>query len=202
MLIILCIIVAGGFLSEKFLLDWQQAWAVLAGLLGASYFFTLIGGKVIPLDPIRLFTPLLPVILTAAIAVLYFRQIKVPQEQTIAIILVVLLIATQIAAIPPQLVKNDQTDMVYGESHYTPSEFAIGNWVTTYGEEEVIAEQPLLWHASDYSSIVERGVTNECRGYSIEREHYAGTKQWIRPPEQEVIYNSGGISVGGCPSTI
>lgn len=196
---ILASITAGGVLSRKNISDWELSWAVLSGLFAIAYLGAILGGEKVPLSGSRFLVILIPFLLSISIVFVTEKKFSVPKAKTVAVVLVVGLVITQLAAIEPYRINTNPSQMVYPEAHYTSSEYATADWMIEYGGgQQIVDEQPHLWAARGYSNQSTLAASSVCRGYSVEREEYLGIDQWSRPPDQSVIYSGGGITIGNC----
>ncbi|QIB75516.1 hypothetical protein G3I44_15155 [Halogeometricum borinquense] len=197
--LILSLIIIWGVQAETKLRDWQLSWGAIAGIFAISYIGTLVLGKFTPLSAGRFLWVMFPFLLGSSISIISLEQVSIPSREISTIVLVVLLVGTQFAAFHPHHIDTNPSTMVYGESHYTSSEFATADWMKKYGKNQrVVDEQPRLWKSSYYTNATHRADSKSCVGYAVEREIHVGIDPWDRPPSQNVIYSGGNISLGKC----
>ncbi|MFC6722997.1 hypothetical protein ACFQE1_01040 [Halobium palmae] len=186
-------------LSRTKLADWEQSWAVLAGIFSIGFLGSVIGGETVPLAGGRFLIIMIPLLISVSVTVVVLNRVSIPRSRVVIVILVLGLITTQLAAIEPYRIDTNPSQMIHPEAHYTSSEYSTTNWMTEYGRGQlIIDEQPHLWEIGYNGDSSGPSGLSYCQGYSVERDNYLGIDQWARPPNQEVIYSAGGISIGRC----
>jgi|AntRauMinimDraft_3_1070383.scaffolds.fasta_scaffold00833_1 hypothetical protein len=196
---VMSIITAAGVLSKDKIADWELSWAVLSGIFAVGFIGTTIAGKIIPLSAGRFLGILIPLLVSITVTMLVLKRVSIPRERIVAMILVLALIITQLAAVPIYRIDTNPSQMVHPEAHYTSSEYATTDWIKEHGEGQLIVdEQPHLWHANNYRNVTTHAESSDCAGYSVERDNYLGIDQWTRPPDHSVLYSAEGITISQC----
>ncbi|MFB6185804.1 MAG: hypothetical protein ABEI86_02915, partial [Halobacteriaceae archaeon] len=152
LLALFSVICAYGVLSKNALHKWTYGWIGFAGIVMIFYAAILMVGRVIALDPIRLYIIITFTLIPAALNVLesmgYTERSTSEWKQIIPAVLVSLFVVTQLAAIPPHVLYSNPSETTpYMEGHYTPAQFEAADWVmghtdgTVYGYEAGFWEQ-------------------------------------------------------------
>lgn len=196
---ILACINAYGVLSKKRLSSWAYVWIIYAGMIGCIYSVFLIVGRFVALDPIRFLIVLIPTILAPALAIIGAKiDSTAPQYMKgVSVLIVLSLIITQLAAIPPHVVFSDPSQTEFGEGHYTPAQFSASSWVAEYEEDRgVLAYEHGLWIAKGTENVSNSFVwqcTNQLRVWRAE-----GFRNY--PAREDVLYSAGNIAISKCKS--
>ena len=190
-----------GLLSRYRAEPWEAGWTVFAGIVSVLYVGTIVGGRVIHLDPIRLLLFLVAALVPPALTVIV--RSKRPKFVTcwprypIAAVIVCVFIVTQIAAVPPHVLYSDPSNTTLEEGHYTPTQFAASSWAGTHADAAVVGYEQGLWIAGGAGfRDVSRGG-DECdstlRVWRIETEREPSA-------EESMIYDGGDVAFTTCSS--
>ncbi|WP_152420803.1 hypothetical protein [Haloarcula japonica] len=169
---------------------WEVGWFVFVGILGVLYASTLVLGRVLPLDPIRLLIFIVPLLGAVAIS-------KLPQDQasrhTIGVILIaVLLIIPNLASIPPNLLITDISHKPpIGEGHYTAQQWSASEWASTYDRRIIRVHEKGLWSATGNTYSVRRDICSNTT--FVERDGLS-----IKDSPLNKIYTTGGVRLNRC----
>lgn len=194
------VITAVGVLSKGKTADWEFAWAALSGIFAVGFLVTTIAGKIVPLSAGRYLGFMILLLASVTVVMLVNKRVAVPRPETVATILIIALIVTQLALVPAYRIDTNPSQMVYPEAHYTSSEYATANWMKTHGQGQLVAdEHPRFWSfTSQYDNVSRLSGAPSCKAYSVHRTDYLGIDQWIRPAGHEVYYSAGNITIGSC----
>ncbi|MFY4814167.1 hypothetical protein ACOJIV_15910 [Haloarcula sp. AONF1] len=185
-------ITAAGFFSRQYRFSNREVLLTVAsGVLALIYaVFQFVGG-VVNIDPIRLLIVLLPLLtaITCQILLNYDTEIISPRLQSIVpAVIVIILIITQIAAIPPTVLYTDPGETAIGDDHYTESQFSASSWAGRYLSSPVYAYEAGLWLSepnNEYRSILSE--TEERSGVTVWRDGVSKKRINV----ESVIYDVG-----------
>jgi hypothetical protein len=125
---------------------------VFGGILALGYGYSVAFGPIIPLDPSRYLIYMTGLLLVPAGYALRDVNFSVSGSSLFAVI-VVLVVLTQLALVPPGVMYSSQAHTTVDEDHYSPSQFAASDWVSAYGGDRVVGWERGLWTANGISSI-------------------------------------------------
>lgn len=161
-------VTALGFLTRYDTAYWEFGWTMAAGLFAMLYFVSIVGGRVVPLGPIRILLFLIATITPPTLSVVSRFQPPtrllgrlsrvIPSRRDTAVgrgiiilILVSTLILTQVAAIDPHILYTNPDETVITEGHHTSAQFGASQWTEQYYSGAVIGIERSLWVAHDNS---------------------------------------------------
>lgn len=196
------------FFSKRRLSTWEYTGLVFGGLIGFVYTFTLVVGRIVPLDPIRLFIFFAPIIFSVAIGFLLGKKVSGFFKthwigpSNFAIILIATFAITQVAFLPPHIMYSSPDEPTISEGHYTPAQHHASEWVAMYYQGEVVGWEPGLWVASGHANFTAFGHENFTR-YSDIEEDCDGIFVWrfeapdtgVSGKTSQTIYSAGNISL-------
>ncbi|WP_148415063.1 hypothetical protein [Haloferax sp. KTX1] len=192
-------ITAAGVLSKGKTADWELAWAVPSGIFAIGFIGTTVAGKIVPLSAGRFLGFMILFLVPVTVVMIVNKRVTVPQPKTVAAVLVMTLIITQLSLVPAYRIDTNPSQMVYPEAHYTSSEYATVDWMKMYGEETVVVDQhPRFWTANQYDNVDRLSGAPNCTSYSVHRSDYLGVDEWDRPAKDDIIYSAGNITLGSC----
>ena len=186
-LVVFALIATVGLFSRQRFDPWVSSWTVFAGVIAVLYAVSLIAGQLVPLDPIRFLIVLVPTLL--AVSLIVIKRLGEWQSVRVVVgVIVVILIITQIAAIPPHVLISEPSETIVGEGHYSLAQFEAASWVSSYGQDVTIAvKEPGLWAS--------RGIFN------IRTDEKCMTGLRARPKNKSkssIIYDVGELKISKC----
>ncbi|MDZ7730949.1 MAG: hypothetical protein U5K37_08615 [Natrialbaceae archaeon] len=185
-------------LSKNKIEVWETSMVVYAGILGLIYVATLAIGRLIPLDSIRLLILLSAALIPPVLSFLSRNELSIKNYnfdlEVVGIILAVILIITQIAAVPPHVLYSDKSSTVIGEGHYTESQFIASEWVNTHTELKIIPYERGLW-LSQGNPVVDIRFFGSYDDDLFIRPWRSEAKANDQLYEQDAIYDSGEIKL-------
>jgi len=164
---------------------------VFTGLLASLYGWSVAVSPIIPLDPARyLLFMVATLLIVVAIRVYHIDSETLSQ---LFCMLLIALVVTQMALIPPSVWYSNQDRTAVSEGHYAPSQFAASDWVAEYYEGEIIGWESGVWVYSDVyiSSPEDRG--SACGAAYVWRDDIDQQR-----PNKSAIYNAGDVSLYIC----
>ncbi|WP_156037873.1 hypothetical protein [Haloferax prahovense] len=187
--ILLCII---SVLSRRRASGWEYTWIGYGAVISIVYAATLLAGRVLPLDPIRLLIYLVPMVSVPALAyVLDQGETITTARKVIAIVLVISFMSTQIAALGAHQLVSDRSNVVLAESHYSESQHQASRWLSNYNSDPVFVYEKDIWAAyqNEHQDIFD---IQQCPSQlAVDR-----SPEIIKPDNS--IYNNGPIGLGFC----
>ncbi|SDX32665.1 hypothetical protein SAMN05443574_1306 [Haloarcula vallismortis] len=197
-LLIFSAITAYGFLSSNNYQPWVNSWAIFAGIIGLIYASSLILGRLIPLDPIRLLIIFIPILIAVSIFILHESKTTYSTLflDTITNILIISLIVTQVAAIGPHVLYSDPSGTNLQEGHYTKEQFTASEWANNYNDLQIVSYEGGLYVSRGTERVTSyQSMSSKCnnRLYSWREE----SGQAI-PVNNNLIYTSGGVKLSLC----
>lgn len=146
--------------------NWELGWLLFVCVLGTIYAITLVAGRVVPLDPIRLLMYIVPL--------LGFLTIKKYSTSTAyrtggVIIIAVCLIIPNLVAIPGHVLVSDINEKPgLEEGHFTPQQWAASSWASSYSQQPVTdAGEGDLWVAKGNEYYQERYASCDTDIYAV-----------------------------------
>jgi len=183
--------VAYSFLRHRSYSPEELALTGFAALLAVPYGYSILFGRLIPLDPSRylLFVGA-PLILVGAMRLSRFDAPELTRAFTL---LVVALAVTQLTLLPPAVWYSDQSETIVGEDHYSPAQFAASDWAADHDGNTVIGWEKGLWTAS--------GIQMAPRGQpeaSCDLLHVWRSDTNRQRPPASTVYDAGSIALFKC----
>ena len=178
---------------------WEVGWTAFAGIISVLYVGTIVGGRAIHLDPIRLLLFLVAALVPPALTVLVRSTgpdfLAGWSRHTVATAIVCAFLVTQIAAIPPHVLYSDPSSTTLDEGHYTPAQFAASSWAGTHSDAAVLGYEKGLWIARGAGFRAVQFETDGCddtmRVWRIE----AGEEMTAA---DSTIYDGGDVALTTC----
>lgn len=171
---------------------------LVAGVLGAvlalGYGYSVALGPVIPLDPSRYLLYMIGLLLVPAGFALE-RTDRARRPTAIFATLAVLVVVTQMSLVPPAVMYSSQEQTIVGEGHYSPSQFAAGEWVAEYDGTQVVGWERGLWIANGVDRLEFGAVDVDC---SVLRVWRADAPTDPRRPTDSVVYSNGRLDLYRC----
>jgi hypothetical protein len=199
-------VTAGGVLSRYDIAHWELGWVGAAAVLAGLYLGSLVGGRVVPLSPLRILLFLVATITPPALSILSRSKLverltparlATPDEERrarlgelIGIALVIGLILTQIAAIDPHVLYTDPASTVTGEGHHTRAQFAASEWTAQYFSGALIGAERSLWVANDNNYRNPVHGAGSCR---LLLTVWRPAFEEPRPQNVSAVYDSGDV---------
>ena len=200
-LALFALIDAAGVVSRYRVRQWEFGWITFAGIMSVIYLGTIVGGRLVPLDPIRLLVFLVPALIAPALVVvvrsgtsdrLPFASVL---RYTVAGVLVCAFIVTQIAAIPPHVLYSDPAVTTLGEGHATPAQFAASSWANDHTDAPIFGSEPAVWRARD--NEFRAASKEDCRDGLLAWRREGGI---TKPPRASAVYDGGKVALFTCRS--
>ena len=194
--VIFALIVSAGQFSMRRQSKWTTGWTAFAGLIAVLYVISLAVGAFIPLDPIRFLIILVPFLLASTVAVLTLEGgvSSDSQRQALAVILVVALIVTQLAAIPAHVLISNPSQTTIGEGHYSASQWAASDWVDRYSLDRLWVYERGLWVAGGTIDVVDQQEAQTCGGSRVWRADTGHRSLG----QSAIVYSAGRIAIEKC----
>ena len=161
-------VAALGILTRYKTAYWEFGWTAAAGVFAVLYLLSVVGGRVVPLGPIRillfLVATLTPVTLSVVSRVRSPARLRNQLAQispdrrdvrvmrgVVAVLIVSLLIMTQVAAFDPHILYTNPDKTVIGEGHHTSAQFGASQWTEQHYSGGAVGAERSLWVAHDNS---------------------------------------------------
>jgi hypothetical protein len=163
-------------------------------LLAVGYGYSVAFGPVIPLDPSRYLLYMTGALLVPAGYAL--DRTNVPVDSTTAFsVLVVLLAVTQMVLVPASVMYSSQERTTIGEDHYSPSQFAAGEWVAEYDGDRVVGWEYGHWRASGVDRVAFESAEANCSLLHVWRADAPQSQSDVR---DSVVYDNGNVELYYC----
>jgi len=203
-------VTAVGILTRYRTAHWEVGWVGAAGIFSGLYFASLVGGRVVPLDPIRILLFLVVIITPPTLSIIsrYRLLSDTPDDEdtdtttspsrpggirsAVALLLLSALIVTQVAAIDPHVLYTDPTTTVIGEGHHTDAQFGASQWAERYYSGAMIGAERSLWVAYDNNYRNPTHGVGSCRQILSAWRPETGDP---RPENVSVVLDSADISL-------
>jgi len=167
---------------------------VFGGLLALGYGYSVAFGPIIPLDPSRYLLYMTGLLLVPVGSALHEMDSPVGTTAVFST-LVVLLVITQLVTLPPAVLYSNQAQTQVGESHYSPSQFAAGDWVAEYDGGPVVGWERGLWAANGIDQLGFESSGPDC---SVLRVWRQDAPYDPRQPTDNSVYTNGPVELFHC----
>jgi hypothetical protein len=198
-------VTAFGVLTRYDAAYWEVGWVGAAGIFAILYFASLVGGRVVPLDPIRILLFLVATITPPTLSVI--SRVGLPPRLSqlvserpvftvfrglVAVLVVSTLILTQVAAFTPHVLYTNPDETVIGEGHHTSAQFGASQWTERHYSGAVLGAERSLWVAHDNNYRNPTHGKGACKSLlTVWRPETGDT----RPADVSVVFDSTGISL-------
>lgn len=198
-------VTAFGVLTRYDAAYWEVGWVGAAGIFAMLYFASLVGGRVVPLDPIRILLFLVATITPPTLSVISRaqfpsrlsrlvseRRVFSVTRSVVAVLIVTALILTQLAAFDPHVLYTNPDETVIGEGHHTSAQFGASQWTERHYSGAVLGAERSLWVAYDNNYRNPIHGEGACKSLlTVWRPETGGA----RPSNVSVVFHSTGVSL-------
>jgi hypothetical protein len=198
-------VTAFGVLTRYDAAYWEVGWVGAAGIFAMLYFASLVGGRVVPLDPIRILLFLVATITPPTLSVISRAQLPsrlsrlAPERRVssvirsvVAVLIVSALILTQVAAFDPHVLYTNPDETVIGEGHHTSAQFGASQWTERHYSGAVLGAERSLWVAYDNNYRNPIHGEGACESLLTVWRPETGD---ARPSDVSVVFDSTGVSL-------
>jgi hypothetical protein len=206
---VMAVSTAFGVLTRYKAAYWEVGWTGAAGIFAVLYFLSLVGGRVVPLDPIRLLLFLVATITPPTLSVLLRFQLptwladslprtgatqrSVHTARSIAVVVILgSLILSQVAAFNPHVLYTNPDETVIGEGHHTSAQFGASQWTERHYSGAILGTERSLWVAYDNNYRNPIHGEGACKSLLTVWRPETGDS---RPSNVSVIFDSTDISL-------
>lgn len=177
---------------------WEFKLSSYCAIMFTAHILLILLSHSSPIDPNRLFLFFIPLLVLVTISSasreLRFNKLKQIKISSIIIVFMsILILITQIWAIPPHVMFTDRDKTTLSEGHYTPSQFEASRWTEKYSSSAIIGYEEGLWAANNNRFLDAR--LNHCQDQLIVQR--PPTKTVLRG-QNNIIYSSNMIKLGYC----
>jgi hypothetical protein len=198
-------VTALGVLTRYDAAYWEVGWVGAAGIFAVLYFASLVGGRVVPLDPIRILLFLVATITPPTLSVV--SRVRLPAKLsrlvserrgahlvrgTVAALIVTALILTQVAAFDPYVLYTNPDETVIGEGHHTSAQFGASQWTERHYSGAVLGAERSLWVAYDNNYRNPIHGEGACESLLTVWRPESGD---ARPANVSVVFDSADVSL-------
>ena len=170
--------------------NWEVGWLAFVGFLGVIYALSLLAGRVVPLDPIRLLIFIVPFL--AALTISKLPSTTVKWRICSVILVATLLIVPNLAAIPAHLLISDTGYKPNtAEGHFTEQQWSASIWSSSYNPTRISALERDLWAATESNYVADEYGT--CTDVFVARDG-------LQQPDVsgDIIYDNGNVDLWLC----
>jgi hypothetical protein len=197
-------VTAFGVLTRYDAAYWEVGWVGAAGIFAMLYFASLVGGRVVPLDPIRILLFLVATITPPTLSVISRasppglsrlasdRRVFSVIRSVVAVLIVSALILTQVAAFEPHVLYTNPDQTVIGEGHHTSAQFGASQWTERHYSGAVLGAERSLWVAYDNNYRNPIHGEGACKSLLTVWRPETGD---ARPSDVSVVFDSTGVSL-------
>ena len=197
-------VTAFGVLTRYDAAYWEVGWVGAAGIFAMLYFASLVGGRVVPLDPIRILLFLVATITPPTLSVISRasppglsrlasdRRVFSVIRSVVAVLIVSALILTQVAAFEPHVLYTNPDQTVIGEGHHTSAQFGASQWTERHYSGAVLGAERSLWVAYDNNYRNPIHGEGACESLLTVWRPETGD---ARPADVSVVFDSADISL-------
>jgi hypothetical protein len=197
-LVSFAVILLAAFLSDFNLTHWELALAIFCGVLSTYFVMTVAFGKLIGLSQSRIIIFLLPVLFLVGSRVLLQEEFSlITNGQTTLILLMVIFLISQIAALPPHITQSDPTTTIPDtDRSQTVFEQRAIKWMSDYGYDD-FRDDRIYYYSQGFIGALEK-LPRHCSAVYIHRADIPREYRNIPDSSHSVIYTNDAISFGPC----
>jgi len=184
-------LVAVSYLQEHSYARETIALTVFTGILVGLYGWSVAFGRVIPLDPSRY----LLFMIASILIICAIRLVRIDSRVLVRAfsVLIVALVVTQLALLPPAVWYSDQSKTIVGEDHYSPSQFAASDWVAEYDGDRIVGWEDGVWVYNGIYMPSQVDKTSSCETLHVWRSDTGYPR-----PTDSVMYDAGPVALYTC----